>query len=279
MALGGELFVARRKAGVEVERVYRSNFNRSNISTTLDDDFTADKGAIYQIDYSWYGYGIILFTLVDQTADDLRNTSPRQEGVVVHAIGVDKETSTADPNQPINVQADNGANGEDVRIRVGGRQFSVFGKKSSESRITSQFRGGVDVDETEWTYVMSWRRDPNEFANSRIDIESFDTIQTADTRFAFVINPTLSGTNYVLPELTPDDETLLQVSTTGSFDGLNTGIKTWEGLTEGAGGRNRAGSSADVSINLGQDVEFALIARGKAGNSTVDATIRMAEDY
>jgi hypothetical protein len=127
--------------------------------------------------------------------------------------------------------------------------------------------------------VMSWRRDPNEFANSRIDIESFDTIQTADTRFAFVINPTLSGTNYVLPELTPDDETLLQVSTTGSFDGLNTGIKTWEGLTEGAGGRNRAGSSADVSINLGQDVEFALIARGKAGNSTVDATIRMAEDY
>jgi hypothetical protein len=65
----------------------------------------------------------------------------------------------------------------------------------------------------------------------------------------------------------------------GSFDGLNSGIKTWEGLSKGGSGNQGAGSSSDVSINLGQDVEFALIARGKTGNSTVDATIRMAEDY
>jgi hypothetical protein len=275
----GELFVARRTNGTEVERVYRSNFNRNNISTVLDGDFNIDKGAIYQIDYSWYGYGIILFTLVDQTANDLRNTSPRQESVIVHAISVDNTTSVSDPNQPITVQAENGANGDDNLIRVGGRQFSVFGQESSEPRVTSQFTSGVSVDETAWTYVMSWRRDPTEFANSKIDITSFDTIQTGDTRYALVINPNLSGTNYVLPELTADQETLLQVSTTGSFDGLDGGTKAWESLAKGGSGNKGAGSTADLNINLGQDVEFAILARGKTSTSTVDATVRMAEDF
>jgi hypothetical protein len=274
-----ELFVARRRNGAETERTYRSNFNRNEITTILDDEFSINEGSIFQIDYSWYGYGIILFTIVEQTANDLRNTSPRQESVVVHAISADNETSVSDPNQPINIQAENGANGDNNVLRVGGRQFSIFGEESSESRITSQLRSGVSVDSTAWSFVMGWRRDPNEFANSKINIEGFDTIQTNDTRFAFVINPNLSGTSYRLPDLVPDDETLLQVSTQGSFDGLDGGSKVWEGLFKGGSGNQGAGSSAELDVNIGQDTEFVLLARGKDRSSTIDATVRMEENF
>jgi hypothetical protein len=39
------------------------------------------------------------------------------------------------------------------------------------------------------------------------------------------------------------------------------------------------GEVFNTTVDLAQDEEFALIARGKTGNSTVDATIRMTEDY
>jgi hypothetical protein len=274
-----ELFVGRRKAGSEAQRIYRSNWNRNAIDTVLDSSWSPNEGSIFQIDFSWYGYGIILFTIVDQTANDLRNTSPRQESVVVHALVVDNETSTADPNQPITVEAENGANGEDFDVRVGGRQFSVFGQGSSESRITAQNRSGIAVDDTAWTYIMGWRRKDGE-ANSNLNVRSIQTLQTGDTKYALVVNPNVSAENYGGIELVNPDETLLEVSTTGSFDGIGTGTKVFESLASGGGGKKTAGGDLDeIDISIGQNTNIILLARGVDASSTVDTTMSFIEDW
>lgn len=276
---GNKLFVARLRNGNESNRVYRENWNREGTSDVFDREFGVENGAIYQIDFSWYGYGIVLFSIVDQTANDLTTLSPRQQTVPVHALTVQNETSVSDPNLPIKARVDNGSSTDDNRIRVGGRQFSVFGERSSEARSTSQHVNTVSVDETAWTFLQSWRRKTPAQANAKLNVDSFDTIQTGDTRYAVLINPNISGTNYGTPELTDPDETLIEVSTVGSFDGLGNGTKIYETMAAGGGGRKGAGAQSTLNANFGQDIEIVLVARGVDASSTVDITARFLEDW
>ena len=273
-----ELFVARLNNGSEVNRVYRSNWNRNDITDVLDNNWDVERGSIFQIDFSWYGYGIILFSVVSQTSNDLCNENPRQESVVVHAEVVKDDTSTVDPNHPITVEAGNGPSGEDYDLRFGGRQFSVFGEMGSEKRITTQHSNTNSVNDTEWTHIMSWQRKSGE-KNARLNTESFDTIQTGDTRYAIVINANVSSTSYQSPDLTPSGETLLEVSTDGSFDGIGDGSKVWEGMNAGGGGNISAGSDSNINVRFGQSTVVTLLARAVDASSTVDATMRMTEDW
>jgi len=278
----GELFVARRKDGTEVERTYRSDFNRNNLDEILGIDWEVDRGAIFQIDFSWYGYGIIQFTIVDQTANDLRNTSPRQDSVVVRALVVEGETSTADPNQPISVEVENGANGDNNQIRVGGRQFSVFGQESTERRITAESEVSETVQDGAWTHLMSWtRNEPVLDANSKLNINSMDFSIDQTSQIALVYNADVTGTTYNSPSLTPDDETLLGVSTAGTFNGIGDGTKVWEGTIRVASGNpaQLTSLSPEVDIRFGQNGVLTLIAQsdGAAGDATY--TMRMEEDW
>jgi hypothetical protein len=276
---GNKLFVARLRNGTESNRVYRENWNRESTKDVFDRDFDVGDGAIYQIDFSWYGYGIVLFSIVDQTANDLTTLSPRQQTVPVHALSVQNETSVSDPNLPIKVKVDNGSSTDDNRIRVGGRQYSVFGERSAEARTTSEHVSGISVDETAWTFVQSWRRKTPAESNAKLNFASFDTIQTGDTRYAIVINANISGTSYGTPDLTNSDETLLEVSTAGSFDGLGDGTSLFQTMAAGGGGQKGAGGSAELNVNFGQQAEITLLARGVDASSTVDVTARFSEDW
>ncbi|AGM11340.1 virion structural protein [Halogranum tailed virus 1] len=275
----GETFVARRRSGTEVERVYRSNWNRSDIEDELNRAWDPTSGDIYQIDFSWYGYGLIIFSIVTQTNDDNLVGTPNQRTIPVHAFSVNGETSTADPNEPIRVELENAGAGEDIDVYVGGRQFSVFGEPPAEQRITSQNRSGVSIGDTAWTHIMSWRRDPNEDANSKLNIDSFDTTQGNNTRYALVVNANVTDLTYQTPDLTNSDETLLQVSTAGTFNGIGNGTKVYESLAVGGSGNQSAGSASEVNARFGQNGVLSLLARSASGNSTVGATMRMKEDW
>lgn len=275
-----ELFIARRKDGSETERVYRSDFNRQDMDERLNRAWEPNEGDIFQIDFSWYGYGIIIFSIVTQTVDDNLDGTPRQISVPIHALSVKNESSTSDPNQPINIEMENAGSGEDIRAYIGGRQFSVFGEPPAEQRITSETNAGVSVGSAGWTHIMTWRRDPNETANSKLNINSFDTIQTEKTRFALVVDANISSTTFGDPSLTNSDETLLEVSTAGSFDGIGTGTKVFETIAPAGSGNQGAGASSDVNARLGQENTLTLIARTTTGNNeTADATMRMSEDW
>jgi len=276
-----ELFIARRKDGSDVERVYESNFNRNSIEGVLDREWDVSQGDIFQIDFSWYGYGVILFTVVSQTKDDLSTIEPRQDSVVVHALTVQNETSTADPNEPISVEVENGDAGEDIELRIGGRQFSVFGEQGSERRVTAETRTGVAIADGAWTHMMSWtRNDPTNDANSKLNIGGFDFSSDQTMRVALVVNADVSGTTYNNPSLTPTEETLLGVSTAGTFNGIGNGTKVWEGHID-VGGTGNAQSSIDanVDVRFGQNTVLSMLAWGVGGTGNATTTMRMAEDW
>jgi len=278
----GELFIGRRKDGTEAQRIYRSDFNRNSLDEVLGIDWDVDRGAIFQIDFSWYGYGIIQFTIVDQTANDLRNTSPRQDSVVVHALVVEGETSVSDPNQPVTVELENGDTGDNNQIRIGGRQFSVFGQQSTERRITAESEFDQTVQDGVWTHLMSWTRDqPLVDANSKLNINSMDFAIDQTAKVALVYNADVTGTTYVNPSLTPEEETLLGVSLDGTFNGIGNGTKVWEGSVRvGTGGPTQLSDlSPEVDVRFGQNGVLSLIAQCDGGTGQTDYTMRMEEDW
>jgi len=279
----GEMFVARRGGGTETERVTRSEWNRRDIDDVLNREWSPSEGDIFQIDFSWYGYGIILFSIVTQTDNDALPSSPRQRTIPVHAFAVTDETSTSDPNEPIRVVAENGTNGEDFDVRVGGRQFSVFGQAPEEARVTSETTINRTVSDGSWTFVQAWQRDIAEGnANSKLNIRGLSLSTNGDVRYAIVINPNTSGKTYGTPSLTNDDETLLKVSTTGTYDGLGSGTKVFGDHIDATGGGPspvQGEGDADVNVRLGQNNEMVLLANGIGNSPTVTATLRMVEDW
>lgn len=276
----GELFIGREKGGTEVTRVYRSEWNRGTVDTVLDRDWDLQDGSIFQIDFSWYGYGIILFTIVSQTADDLRSTSPRQESVAVHALSVQTDTSVNDPNQPIRVDVENGTAGEEIDVRVGGRQFSVFGEEPSEQRDTAATQFSSTVADGTWTHLMSWRRNPTDEANARLNVDGLDFGIDQTAKLALVVNANLSGQTWGVPELVDSDETLLQVATDGTFDGIGDGTKGWEGSIQvGGQGNAQAEVNPDIDLQFGQNTVVSLIAQCDGGSGLATFTMRMLEDW
>lgn len=276
-----ELFISRKKNNTEVERVYRSDFNRQDIEDRLNRNWEPTEGDIFQIDFSWYGYGIILFSIVTQTVDDNLTGTPRQISVPVHAISVKNENSISDPNQPIRVELENGDAGEDIDLYLGGRQFSVFGEPPAEKRITAATRVDTTIGNGVWTYIQSWRRDVNEDANSKINIRDLSGYADGDLRIALLVNPNISGTTYEYPDLVNSDETLLQVSKAGSFDGIGSGTKVWEDVLNSSGTGNTATGNlaGEVDVRLGQANELVLVAQGIGNSPEFTGTVRMIEDW
>lgn len=282
----GELFVARLKDGSESERIYRSDWNGADIDDALGrngnlGDWEPSEGDIWQIDFSWYGYGIIIFTLVTQTADTRAPVTPTQESVRLHALDVNGETSTSDPNEPIRIEADNEGTTENVEVYFGGRQFSVFGTSPADERITAETRTEQTISNGAWTYIMGWERgDPNNDANSSLDVQGIDFGIDQSARLALLINPDVSGESYGSPSLVNPNETLLSVSTTGTFNGIGNGTKIWEGSIDVAGqGNARASLNPDVTAQLGQNNTLVLVAQGIGGTGNALSTMRMIEDW
>jgi len=275
------LFIALLDNGVEVERVYRSNWNGQDFENVYDKPLDPTEGYIYQIDYSWYGYGIVNFQIVAQTIDTPSGLTPRQETINVHSLSVEGDTTIPDPNEPVRVELENGANGDDNRIAVGGRQFSVFGEQSEEKRITADTRFDASVTADTWTYVMSWQRDDAlGNANARLDFSSMDFSIDQTAKIALVLNADVTGTTYNLPTLTPNNETLLEVSKAGTFNGIGAGRKVYEGSIFVSGtGQARAELDIDAEVDFGQNGELTLIVQPQGGDGLVTETMRMEEDW
>lgn len=277
----GEFFVARKADGVITERVNEADFNRTEYRDVFGKDLSLDEGLIFQINFSWYGYGIVLFEVASQTGGDAGDANvPRQETVTLHALTVSGETSTSDPNQPIRIRALNGANGDNNTLRVGGRQFSVLGERSNVTRITGQSRLDFTVQDSVWTFVQSWRRkDPLTTANAKSNIDGLDFGIDQTARVALVLNPNIANTNYQVPDLIPDNETQLEYSNAGDFNGIDGGTKIWEGSVRVGTNQQAVKIDPDVDVSLGQTKEVVLIAQcdGAAGNA--DATMRFDEDF
>ena len=130
------IFVAIRRAGVDTI-IPQTSWNVDPLDGTGPSGATLSlsKGNIFQIVFTWYGYGVIEFRVVIPDP-----TTLAQEVITVHRFSPTGETSLADPNLPVRAEISNGGTATALNLFVGGRQYSILGNYSPVFRVTSERR-------------------------------------------------------------------------------------------------------------------------------------------
>ena len=153
-------FVARASNG-DVEKVYQQNWNRDTLGKTplnpSEKELDLSDGLVFRVDFTYYGYGPIeMRILLDDDDDDNFGNSTLQ---TVHTFHVKNETSTKNTNLPLRADIESNSTSSDaLDIFVGGRQFSVVGKRSNNKRTSWHYRDQLTgVDDTKWYHAMSFK--------------------------------------------------------------------------------------------------------------------------
>ncbi|WP_419888910.1 hypothetical protein [Paenibacillus xylanexedens] len=241
------------------------------------------KGNIFQIVFTWYGYGVIEFRVVIPNPATLA-----QEVITVHRFSPTGQTSFIDPNLPLRAQIDNNGTAASYTLFVGGRQYSIIGKYNPTFRVTSERRRVTNLTST-LTPVLSFTRKaifPSGSARTnsvQVDLEELNIISSVDLSYQVLVGGTLDGAFINYPTATtiiPDSETALLVNNSSTT--ITGGEVVFQGVTGGGTGVARILASSellDFTLPENQVVTLAVSNIGGAGSNIVDVVFRVAESW
>lgn len=156
-----DIFVAFARGGV-VEKVYRDNWNQdvldgSGIEQTnpSEDELSLSDGHIFQIEFTYYGYGPVKFSIL---MDDVEGSDRESSRLIeVHKTTFSGQTSIEQTNLPIRQDiASGGTSNDALDIFVGGRQFSLLGSYTTNNRENGHYRDTLTgIDDTQWYPAIS----------------------------------------------------------------------------------------------------------------------------
>ncbi|WP_113927027.1 hypothetical protein [Bacillus sp. P14.5] len=276
------IFVAIRRAGADTI-IPQTSWNVDPLNGTGPSGITLNLaiGNIFQINFTWYGYGVIEFNVVVQNPVTLA-----QETVTVHRYRPAGETSFTDPNLPLRAQIENnGATADTRNLFVGGRQYSILGKFNPEFRITSERRSATVG--TAGLPVISFQRKTEFPAGSArpnsvsVTLEGLDIVTANDIFFQLVVGGTLNTGYSAFPTITtniPNNETALLVNNTATI--ITGGEVVFQGVASGAPGANRDLAKANLlDFELPDDQSVSLVIGSFSGTSLVSAVLRVTEEW
>lgn len=210
------VFVVIRRGGSDTT-FPQSSWNVDRLDGTGSSGATLNlsKGNIFQIVFTWYGYGVVEFRVVIPNPATLA-----QEVITVHRFSPTGQTSFIDPNLPLRAQIDNNGTATSYTLFVGGRQYSIIGKYDPTFRVTSERRRVTNLTST-LTPVLSFTRKaifPSGSARTnsvQVDLEEINIISSVDLSYQVLVGGTLDGAFINYPTATtiiPDSETALLVN-------------------------------------------------------------------
>lgn len=236
-------------------------------STTIDTRADPADGHIWQIRFSWYGYGRVEWRRVDPSG-------PRQTVETLHHERVAGTTSVADANLPIRVENDTAGT-----VLVGGRQFSIVGAYRPTARVNAADAQDVTVATT-WTPICSFRRQDTTDAKSvSLVAEGFGMVAGDDAEVAVLVGSTLTGASWDAPEFSEASSTAIEVdSSATSFSG---GLLLWRDVvaSQGSGGNRRAGSEESLAVRIPRLEPVTLVARSLGAETTGHGVLRCTEEW
>ena len=276
------IFIGIRRGGTDLI-IPQSSWNIDPLDGTGPSGLTLDLalGNIFQITFTWYGYGVVEFNVVVQDPVTLA-----QEVVTVNRYRPTNETSFTDPNLPLRGQIENTGASAARSIFIGGRQYSIIGKFDPAFRITSD-RRSVTVG-TSGIPVLSFQRKPIFPAGSArpnsvsVTLEGLDIVTSADIYFQVIVGGTLntSFTNFPTTNTAiPNSETSLLINNTATT--LTGGQVVYQGVGAGAQGSSRNLATATLlSFELPDDLPVSLVvAETFSGTTPVIAVFRVTEEW
>lgn len=251
------VFVFIRRSGTET-KTYQSAWSVDHLDGEADTSnpsgLTLDlnRGNIFQISYSWYGYGNIAYQVV-MPDTGYRNTGQRV--VTVHVTTPDAQTSVVQPNLPIRQEITNGDQATDYDLYVGGRQYSVVGRYEPNRRITTHVRSAQTITAASgWEHVMSFRRKSSgSFAAVSAKLAYIQALSDQDAVIRIKTNATLTNASWGNPSGRDGtaNETALEVDTSATVSG---GVVLAETIIDGGRPNNASASSL-----FGEDFNFDMI--------------------
>jgi len=263
-------------------RVYQENWNGDTLSGEGGPDNPSEleldlsHGVISQIGFIYYGYGPVRmrFWVYDQERRSY-------EKVVAHTFSFPRRTSLEEVNLPLRAEiVANQPATKDYELNIGGRQFSIVGQYTPQTRLRSHARAnGVSLSDTSWTTVISFRP-KNNFENITARLQSVVAFTDDDARFMVRKGTNLisSGASYSSPSNTEPSETAMEV-TTDSAD-PNAGVKIAEGFMAGGQGGRQTITADNVNVAIGDREEVAFFVRNIEGSGSSKASIiRWEEEW
>ena len=161
-----------------------------------------DNGYIYQIDFTWYGYGSIKFSVVGSPEGLL------QRPIALHVFTTEDfvATSVQDPNMLVFASVENQGTAANFGMQVGGRQYSIVGIYKPKFRYVGDVRTTTTVGTTP-VGLISFRFKPA-FRNRSVKLDGLNIVNSGNNvAFAEVrIGSTLTGAVWQTPgNFTPAD--------------------------------------------------------------------------
>lgn len=278
------IFVAVRRAGSDTI-INQSAWNVDRLDGTGPSGaiLSLSEGNIYQIVFTWYGYGVFEFRVV--LPDPITGA---QQDYTVHRYVPFGQTSIVDPNEPLRAEVNNGGTTSAISLFVGGRQYCIIGKYEPIFRVTSERRTISNVSST-MTPMISFTRKAvfptgSARANSvQVDLDEINIISTTDLAYQVLLGGTINGTFGNFPTATtiiPDSETALLVNTTSTT--ITGGEVVFQGVAAGSGVLSRVVATAELlnfTLPLNQTVTLAVANISGVSSNTVSSIFRVTESW
>lgn len=275
-------FLAVRRDGVDTI-ITPVLFSEDPLDGSGPSNITLDlaEGHIFQIVFTWYGYGVIEFRLVEANP-----VTGAQEVYPIHRYSPSGETSFIDPNLPLRAEVDNNGTANALTLFVAGRQYGIIGKYNPIYRITSE-RRSVNAVPATLVPVISFRR-KTEFPSGSgrpnsidINLDQISIIASNDISYQVLLGGTVDGTFVNFPTANtniPDNETGLLVNNTSTT--ITGGETLFQGVSSGGAGVSQvtlSQSLLDFNLPTNEIVTLAVSNLGSAAN--IIAVFRVTESW
>ena len=262
--------VGRRRDGID-SIVTQSNLNLDKLDGTGPSGFILNPthGYIYNIQFSWYGYGVIEYHMHIPTIGN----GPQTE-IAIHRQHVNGETSVKTPHLPIRVDVNNaGTAGSNIAF-VSGRSYAIIGKYTPVYRPLATFVANITVSSSStFTPVLSIRRKTN-YLGIPIRITGADVVCSTPQWIMVKTGATLTGSVWGTMAHQVNSETALEQDTTATA--MTGGITLWMTYVE------KALTSIDLSnvFDMQDTLPVTISAMNATNESgTVSVALRWTEEW
>lgn len=275
-----DFYVWRMVAG-EKTKTYRSDWNVDAFDESGPTGWSrADlvslvaSGAPWHIDWTWYGYGSIVFSMITGSGSEVRHRRP------IHVLNVDG-LSLTDPNQPLTVYVQNGATASDFAVYVGGRQFSLWADVSNDVlRHTSADRSAVTLS-TNWLPVLAVRRKSVFPAGGRSNsvrcyAHEMAALCGSDIELKLVYGGTVADGSWGALNDIDANETAIEMN--ASLTSHSGGRKVDHAILAGGSGSVRNVMKSPVIAEMGAQLPLVMYARAFTGTPSLVKCLLTVEE-
>lgn len=268
------VYVTRLRAGTEIDKTYQSDWNLDKLDGTGKSGRTLDldNGNIFQIEWTWYGYGQIIFGV-------LGVVSGKQTFIPVHEMSDFTDTSVTDPSLRVFTKVENGGTTtSNLPLYVGGRQYSVVGTYVPKYRFTADVRGSTTLSTTVQPLISF--RIKSGFRNRSIKLQGYTIVNDGNNRVyvELRLDGTLTGATFGTPGNYTASDTALESDT--SATAITGGNVIWNGdVIDSSNAGNVGLADRDVDLDLPEESTITLCAASFSGTPAVFSGFRMKEEW